>query len=470
MRGMMERHFDVDDRFALPPLDKILDDGTVRHDTVDVTKVYYDTSDHDLQAQGITLYRRNGDGETGWRLAIPADGGHSELHWVGSHAPPAEAVTLLTGLTAGKPVIDVAKIHTVRERYRISVPEKRGPYLEVHGDHVRAAVGERLLSWREIEVESVAAPLAKRLSRRLRAAGAMRSRRPSNLARVSPAEPTRSSTGPATRALVGYLNTQLDQIVAGDIGLRRGQDPIHDTRVAIRRLRSTLRVFGKLLDQSAVGDMDSELQWFAGLLGEVRDCEVQQRRFIEALEGVPDDLVLGPVKSRIREDLRAIALPARSRVREAMESPRYLAIMAVLRRWRAEPPAGTHITTRKLVERARRARRKADRRLAAALGSGDGQGVMLHRARKAAKRARYAAELCEPVSNARRAKRTIKHYKHIQSLLGDHQDTVVASAALRKMAIGAGTTVGENGFTFGMLYAREQQIARECRQQAKDLR
>ena len=95
---------------------------------------------------------------------------------------------------------------------------------------------------------------------------------------------------------------------------------------------------------------------------------------------------------------------------------------------------------------------------------------MLHRARKAAKRARYAAELCKPVGKPKRVKRTIKRYKHIQSLLGDHQDTVVATAALRKMAMAAGTTVGENGFTYGLLYAREQQIARHCRQKARDLR
>jgi len=95
---------------------------------------------------------------------------------------------------------------------------------------------------------------------------------------------------------------------------------------------------------------------------------------------------------------------------------------------------------------------------------------MLHRARKAAKRARYAAELCKPLDKPKRAKRNIKHYKNIQSLLGDHQDTVVACAALQRMAVAAGTTVGENGFTYGMLYAREQQIARECRQDARRLR
>jgi inorganic triphosphatase YgiF len=289
MHGLLQRHWDVDDRFVLPALDDILDDivvnGEVEHDTVDVTNVYYDTAEHDLRAHGVALYRRDGEGEAMWRLEIPTDGGRSELHWVHSDSLPAEAVGLLTGVALGKPVVDVAKIHTTRERYRISARKKRGPCLEVDDDHVRASVGERLLAWRAIGLETAAGAVssAKRLAKRLRAAGARPSRSPSELARVLPTEPERSSTAPATRALMDYLNAQIDQIVAGDIGLRRGQDPIHDTRVAIRRLRSTLRVFGKLLDQSAVGDMDGELRWFAGLLGEVRDCEVQQTRFIEAL-------------------------------------------------------------------------------------------------------------------------------------------------------------------------------------------
>jgi inorganic triphosphatase YgiF len=71
MQGLLERHFDVDERFALPPLDSILNRGEVRRDTVDVTQVYYDTPEHDLQAQGIALYRRDGDGETGMTTRTP---------------------------------------------------------------------------------------------------------------------------------------------------------------------------------------------------------------------------------------------------------------------------------------------------------------------------------------------------------------------------------------------------------------
>ena len=72
---------------------------------------------------------------------------------------------------------------------------------------------------------------------------------------------------------------QVDEIVRGDIELRCGHDPIHDTRVAIRRLRSTIRVFDELVDVFAeddVADVEADLKWFAGVLGEVRDCQVQQ--------------------------------------------------------------------------------------------------------------------------------------------------------------------------------------------------
>jgi CHAD domain-containing protein len=91
----------------------------------------------------------------------------------------------------------------------------------------------------------------------------------------------------------------------------------------------------------------------------------------------------------------------------------------------------------------------------------------LHRARKAAKRARYTAELLTPTDG--RAKKTAKHYKQFQRVLGDHQDSVVASGTLLRLARTAGTTVGENGFTYGLLYAREQQKAEAARNRAREL-
>jgi CHAD domain-containing protein len=473
MHEVLEREgkWDVDDQFQLPKLRDIFADAEVEHDTVDLTSEYYDTAERDLQTHGILLRRRSGDDDTGWQLKVPAAEGRVELHWPPTDGLPEAVRALLTGTSLGRHLDSVATIHTVRKRYRICNPEGAELYAEIADDSVRAWADERLLAWREVEVElgPRTPSIPKRLTNRLAAAGARPSSYPSKLAHVLPPLPTVQSLSSAARALSRYVNTQIDQIVAGDIGLRRGQDPIHDTRVAIRRLRSTLRVFGKVLDQAVVGDLEDELRWFAGLLGDVRDCQVQHRRFTNALDEFPDDLILGPVPSRVRNDLQAIEFPARAQVAEAMDSPRYLAIMAALRTWRTAPPVDPEMTTKELVKRARKAERKADRRLAAALGDDDADDAMLHRARKAAKRARYAAELCADAGGSKQTKRTAKHYKRFQSVLGDHQDTVVASAVLRRMALSAGTTVGENGFTFGLLFGREQQLADECRRKARNL-
>ena len=263
------------------------------------------------------------------------------------------------------------------------------------------------------------------------------------------------------------MSGQIDAIFDGDMQLRRGQDPIHDTRVAIRRLRSTIRVFGKLLDRSAADHLDEELKWFAGLLGEVRDRQVQRRRFRKVLADWPPELVLGPVANRINTDLHSEQLRAR---RPFPTRWTRRAISTSLRRCRtgaAGCPSTTKPTAKKLHKRASRAERKADRRLAAAVKSGD--DAMLHRARKAAKRARYAAELRRPLDDSAAVKKAQKHFKRIQRVLGEHQDSVVASAALRRFALTAGTTPGENGFTFGLLFAREQQIADTERKRARKL-
>jgi CHAD domain-containing protein len=219
------------------------------------------------------------------------------------------------------------------------------------------------------------------------------------------------------------------------------------------------------MDRSAIGHVDDGLKWYAGLLGEVRDCQVQRRRFQEALDQLPPELVLGPVAGRINTDLQSVQLRARKVVGETMDSQRYLGLLATLQRWRTEPPLIEPPTLKAVNKRARRAARKADRRLTEAIEAGD--GALLHRARKAAKRARYAAELRVPVD--KRAKKTVKHHKRIQTVLGDHQDCVVACDVLRRLAITAGTTPGENGFAYGLLYAREQQAADAARTAVREL-
>ena len=98
-----------------------------------------------------------------------------------------------------------------------------------------------------------------------------------------------------------------------------------------------------------------------------------------------------------------------------------------------------------------------------------GQRQALHRARKAAKRARYAGELTRGLVGKKKGKKRVAEYKKVQQVLGEHQDSVVALGILRTLGARAGSTGGENGFTFGLLYGLELQAARRARDDAARL-
>lgn len=256
--------------------------------------------------------------------------------------------------------------------------------------------------------------------------------------------------------LAAYLCRQADAILRGLPDLPEAE-AIHRTRVAIRRLRSTLRVFGPLLElvPGAVERADDELRWFAGLLGEVRDRQVQRARFADALAQLPAEQVLGPVAARIDDTLSVEQVRAVDRLGRAMVADRYEALVASLEAWSQDPPVGD-VDTSLLRKRAGKAAKKATRRLAA--GCASGADNELHRARKAAKRARYAGELLRPLGHGRKQR---KRFKRVQGLLGEHQDAVVAEATLRRLV--SGIPAGESGFTIGLLHARERERAEELR-------
>jgi CHAD domain-containing protein len=172
--------------------------------------------------------------------------------------------------------------------------------------------------------------------------------------------------------------------------------------------------------------------------------------------------VLGPVAARIDEELSAQQHRHRRAVTEVMTSDRYRRLLATLSGWIESVPLAAGRVGRKDLHRiATRAARKADTRLSQALSSGDEED--LHRARKAAKRARYAGELAAPVVDKSAGRGQVKRYKHIQTVLGEHQDAAVAARTLRELGAAAGVRNGENGFTYGVLYQRELDAAAAAR-------
>lgn len=460
------------DDLLLPDLaDLAGPEGAVEVRQHSLTDSYLDTEPRDLAAAGASLRRRSGPVETGWLLRLPEGSTPAELSSrsrAGSPPEPLSAAAL--GLTRGQALRPVAEVTTQQTVTRL-VGADGQLRAEVVDERVSSSTlghETRLDHWRTLAVrpgedgDATASVLA-----RLRAAGARLDEGPGPLERAlglvaPPAAPVTQTLAD----LIGrYVAVQCEQIARGDLALRLGEPRVHRTRVAIRRLRSTLRVFADLLDPEPVQRLEAELVWWAGLLGEVRDREVLATRLAGHLAALPPELVLGPVAADIDATLSRERAQHLRRAEAELPGPRLLALLETLTRWRTEPPflEGASAPADGVQAYVKVASRKARRRLhlAAREEPGPQQEEALHRARKAAKRARYAAELAEPAWP--RAAQHARRAEELQTLLGEHQDSVVSAVFLLRAGAAAGSRRGHNGFTYGLLLGEERRRAAKVR-------
>jgi CHAD domain-containing protein len=439
-----ERKYDVPLDFVLPDLP-----GAV-HRKLELSATYYDTDDGLLQERGITLRHRVGGDDDGWHLKAPHPGGRVELHARGADsAPPAELVALTRGLRFERPLETRAILHTTREAYRLETSE--GDLVaEVADDSVAATVGSASDSvrWREVEVELGPAGSEKtdeELAALLTPAGATPSRHGSKLARAVGEAPVRQPLAGLAGLVDDYLQEQYARLTWGDMRLRRGDSAVHKTRVAVRRTRSTLRIFAPLFDERRAAHLDAELSWYAAVLGRVRDLDVVRHTVEQDLEDhqAKDPASNPPAPDGPRQVLESLAqmrAEGWQSLLGALDGDRYGALLRELHAWRRQPPMTAEAAADGGAVQAfvRRARKKADKRLASALAADDDPrdasvDPLLHRARKAAKRARYAAELARPALG-RSAKRSARKYRERQDALGAIQDHVLVAAVLGEVA------------------------------------
>jgi len=266
---------------------------------------------------------------------------------------------------------------------------------------------------------------------------------------------------PATaREVIGdYLAEQCTVIIDSEAELRAGEDVIHKVRVAVRRLRSTIRVFADLFDAEQAARLEEELVWWAGQLGKVRDMDILTRRQQALLAELPPELILGPVESTIQEELTVQRKQAMDDMLEALNSQRYRKFIGMAHHWRSDPPftAAAEASADSIDAAIKKARRKADKRLTkavAARGADEPSDDLFHGARKASKRHRYAVEAAVPVWGSK-ADKIISRRKDLQDLLGNYQDSIVSAAFLRELGARRGIRSGQNGFSYGVMYARE---------------
>lgn len=453
----------------------------VRHD---LEAVYFDTDGLALAAAGVTVRRRTGGDDAGWHVKLPAqDGARDEVRAPLGRATRTVPKTLRSVVQArvrDRPLGVVASVRTQRIVHRLV-----GPAGEVLAEVCDDTVTGRArrpdddgaeTTWREWEVELVEGGhgLLEAADSLLREAGAAPAAGTSKLARVLGDRVPRPMPGPAARprrdgtaALVVHarLSEQVAELKARDPQVRRDvYDGVHKMRVALRRLRSALATFRPLLDEEVTEPLRDEMRWVAGVLGEARDAEVLHARLRQRLADQPQGLVLGGVRRRVDADLGRAYRDAHAASLEAMESARYFALLDGLDALVTDPPwtpLARQPARDVLPGRVRRDYKRLRRRVAAAeeAADGDERDERLHEVRKAAKRARYAAETLAPVYGDA-ASRFVDATKRVQSTLGDHGDSVVAAPVLRRLGVEAHRD-GDNAFTLGRLHAQEQATADE---------
>ncbi|MFE7747802.1 CHAD domain-containing protein [Streptomyces sp. NPDC057428] len=476
----VERKYEATPETRLPDLTRAAGVSSVVHRGLsELDAVYYDTEDFALAAGSLTLRRRTGGGDAGWHLKFPVSADvRDEIRAPLGDDLPAEFAGLLRSRVRNAKVVPVVRILSARDVHHL-LDEDGALLAELSVDEVLA---ERLTeegrgttsAWTELEVEladDVDPAVLDAVERRLRKAGVHSSASPSKLARAlaetAPEKrPKARKAGPPRTAgdhVLAYVRRQTEAVVRLDPAVRRDlPDSVHRMRVATRRLRSAFRTYRRILDHTVTDPLRDELKWLAGELGTGRDQEVLDARLRSRVAGLPDTLVLGPVTARL--DLASVAAGAgaRRRVADVLDSERYLDLLDALDALIEDPPL-RRAAAKDPKDELPRAVLKDYARLADRVGhaleqpAGPERDLAMHEARKATKRVRYAADLARPALGAP-AKEFSRRMKSVQSVLGDHQDSVMARDALRALAVQA-HGAGESAFTWGLLYGREEAAA-----------
>ncbi|MEU8512820.1 CYTH and CHAD domain-containing protein [Kitasatospora sp. NPDC048722] len=497
---------------------------TARAAPQDLDTVYYDTSDLRLLRHHVTMRRRTGAADRGWHLKLPLDADRRreiQLPAVGGpHDIPTELLAQVTAFTRGAVLAPVAHLRTHRARMLLrdengevlaeitedrvaahvldasrlaAAPPHRSPAAAAGGQAVPDSAARppggsstEISRWTEFEVEldHGTAELLERIDAVFADAELTRSPWPSKLARAlgpthlpgprpSPARP-----GSGGAVVTDYLRTQHDALLTLDAAVRRAEeDSVHRMRVTVRRLRSLLRAHRKLFERRRAEPLAAELRWLARLLGQARDEEVFGENVVDQLDAVPAPLRRHDLRGRLTEHYAHRYRQAWQQVVLQLDGDRYFALLDALDAFATSPPLRRRAARKApkyLSDVLRREQQRTVERLDHALRTAPGpaRDQALHRARKAAKRARYTAEGAQAVVPRRTAERAAAfsaRMKKLHKTLGTHHDAVVLRRELITLS-GEGTGDTEHAFAYGVLYERQRRTADACEERLPKLR
>lgn len=485
----VESKFEVADDIRTPSADSfapLVADSPVEHE---LSAVYYDTDDLSLTRHKVTLRRRTGGDDEGWHLKLPAHAGRIELQAPLGDEVPEELLSAVAGLVRRRPLAPVARIDNLRQVHTLRDADGAA-VIEFCDDHVSTQSlvgGGSAATWREWEAEIVdpSRPDARAHLAAVAAActdaGATTSSSSSKLARAIGPLPDAGaeSVSPVRDALARDLEKLLDHDPAAR---RTTMTGVHQMRVAVRGLRSTISTYAAELEARTSGsDLDlpallAELKVLAAVLGKLRDIQVVDERLATLAAGYPEDVVGPPTRRRLRTELDAEARRAGDRVTAALLSDRYLDLVDRLHDLVRVAGTGPSADPDELATGGKAQRREAEELL---LRGVDRQFERFTKVRTRTERDLAELDLTlaerEELTHVvrKRAKALRRNVtalsetaelkvtplrdacQRLHTVLGDVQDSVTARQWLRRIARRA-EIAGESTFGFGVLFEHER--------------
>jgi inorganic triphosphatase YgiF len=220
----------------------------------------------------------------------------------------------------------------------------------------------------------------------------------------------------------------LQHLYANEKPVSEGRpEAIHQARVAIRRIRATLRAFKSILPYDKRKAFNGEFRWFQRRLAHARDWHVFTDETLPAIQAAHPD------RHEAITRLRKIALAERQRatrdVTDIFESRRYTRLMLQFERWLATPsevldhsaidrPVADFAVA--VLEKSQRDFLVDTRPLSRMIGED------LHSLRKRGKKARYASDFFSGLWPESSTRPILKQMENIQDSLGIVNDASVA--------------------------------------------
>ena len=419
-------------------------------DRVEQRSVYFDTPGETLSKAGFSLRIRQANGarvQTVKAVGARAAGLFARSEWesaVADDTPCLDETTPVRALV-GEAADDIAPRFEVHVTRRIWTVRDEAASIELVVDRGTVVAGDRRAALSEIELElkegDPAALFA--LARRIDAVAPVRLgvlSKADRGYRLSGEAPSAVKAEPvllhedmtAAQAFQQIVQLCLRQFRLNEALLQQGRAaaPLHQARVALRRLRSAFSIFKPIIGDGDAAKFREELRWLSSELGDARNLDVLMEREVPA---------------SLHDRIAAARDAAHDRVGEALASPRVRRLMIDLAEWtargdwlaaeagaagRAQPATAFAVVA---LDRFRRKVKKDGRDLAGA------DDETRHRVRKDTKKLRYASEFFEALFQRKRQRLRHKHFiralEDIQQQLGDLNDHATAPLLLKKIGI-----------------------------------